>query len=246
MKDILNGPRYLLEGVSLITQPKLRRFVVIPLIINLLLFGGLILWAYSWVDGTTQWLLSRLPSWLQWLSFFILPLFWSVSLVVIFYSFSVIANFIGAPFNGLLAEAVEAHLTGKTFESNWHDVVRDIPAAVFSELRKLLYYLLRAVPLFIALWIPLVNLPATVLWVLFGAWMMAVQYLDFPMANHQIFFTEQRTRLRRRPLLAWSFGGLVMVCTLIPVVNFFVMPAAVAGATVMWVRESELIDKRVA
>ncbi|VAW76534.1 Sulfate transporter, CysZ-type [hydrothermal vent metagenome] len=246
MKDILNGPRYLLEGVALLTQPKLRRFVVIPLIINILLFSVLIFWAYSWVNGTTQWLLSQLPSWLQWLSFFVLPLFWSVSLVVIFYSFSVVANLIGAPFNGLLAEAVEAHLTGKTFESDWRDVMRDIPPAVFSELRKLLYYLLRAVPLFIMLWIPLINLPATVIWVLFGAWMMAVQYLDFPMANHRVFFAEQRTRLRRRPLLAWSFGGLVMLCTLIPVVNFIVMPAAVAGATVMWVRESELIDKRTA
>lgn len=240
MKDIVNGPRYLLEGIALLTRPKLRRFVMIPLVINLLLFGGLIALAYSWVDGTTQWLLSRLPSWLQWLSIIVMPLFWATSLVVIFYGFSVVANLIGAPFNGLLAEAVEAHLTGKTFESNWRDVVRDIPPAVLSELRKLLYYLLRAIPLFILLWIPLINLPATVLWVLFGAWMMAVQYIDFPMANHQLFFGEQRARLRRRPLLAWSFGGLVMVCTLIPVVNFFVMPAAVAGATVMWVRESGL------
>ncbi len=240
MKDIFNGPRYLLEGAALLTRPKLRRFVIIPLCINLLLFGGLIAWAYSWVDGTTQWLLSRLPSWLHWLSFFIVPLFWTASLVVIFYSFSVVANLIGAPFNGLLAEAVEAHLTGKTFTSNWRDVVRDILPAMFSELRKLLYYLLRAIPLFILLWIPLLNLPATVLWVLFGAWMMTVQYLDYTMANHRLFFAEQRARLRKRPLLAWSFGGFVMVCTMIPVVNFIVMPVAVAGATVMWVREEGL------
>jgi CysZ protein len=240
MKDILNGPGYLIQGVALLTRPKLRRFVIIPLLINLLLFGGLIAWAYSWVDGTAQWLLSRLPSWLQWLSVIVVPLFWATSLVVIFYSFSVVANLIGAPFNGLLAEAVEAHLTGKTVESNWRDVVRDILPAVFSELRKLLYYLLRAIPLFIMLWIPLVNLPATVLWVLFGAWMMTVQYIDFPMGNHRLFFADQRARLRRRPLLAWSFGGLVMVCTMIPVVNFIVMPAAVAGATVMWVREEGL------
>ncbi len=240
MKDILNGPRYLLQGAVLLTRPKLRRFVIIPLFINLLLFGGLIAWAYHWVDGTTQWMLSRLPSWLQWLSFFIVPLFWTTSLVVIFYSFSVVANLIGAPFNGLLAEAVEAHLTGKAFASNWRDVVRDIVPAMFSELRKLLYYLLRAIPLFILLWIPLVNVPATVLWVLFGAWMMTVQYVDYPMGNHRLFFADQRARLRKRPLLAWSFGGLVMVATMIPVVNFVVMPAAVAGATVMWVREEGL------
>ncbi len=240
MKDVFNGPRYLLEGAALITRPKLRRFVLIPLLINLFLFGGLIAWAYSWVDGTTQWLLSRLPSWLQWVSVVVVPLFWTTSLVVIFYGFSVVANIIAAPFNGVLAEAVEAHLTGKTFESGWREIVHDILPAIFSELRKLLYYLLRAIPLFIMLWIPVLNLPATVLWVLFGAWMMTVQYIDYPMGNHRLFFSEQRARLRRRPLLAWSFGGLVMLCTIIPVVNFIVMPAAVAGATAIWVRENDL------
>ena len=240
MKDLFNGPRYLLQGFALLSQPKLRRFVIIPLLINLLLFSGMIIWAYGWVDGATQWMVSRLPSWLQWLSVIVVPLFWATSLVVIFYGFSVVANLIGAPFNGVLAEAVEAHLTGKTFSSNWREVLHDIPPALLSELRKLVYYLLRALPLLVMLWIPLVNLPATVLWVLFGAWMMTVQYLDFPMANHRLFFADQRRRLRKRPFLAWSFGGLVMLCTMIPLVNFIVMPAAVAGATAMWVREEGL------
>jgi len=240
VKDIVNGPRYLFEGAALLMRPKLRRFVLIPLTINLMLFGALVVWAYGQVDDVTQWLVSRLPDWLQWLSVVVVPLFWITSLVVIFYSFSVVANLVGAPFNGLLAEAVEAHLTGATFESSWRDVIHDIPAAIGSELHKLLYYLLRAIPLFILLWIPVLNLPAMVLWVLFGAWMMTVQYIDFPMGNHRLFFTEQRRRLRKRPLLAWSFGGLVMLCTMIPVVNFIVMPAAVAGATVMWIRESGL------
>jgi len=84
------------------------------------------------------------------------------------------------------------------------------------------------------------NVVVSVLWVLFSAWMMTVQYMDYPMANHQLFFKEQRARLRKRPLLAWSFGGLVMLCTLLPVVNFIVMPAAVAGATAIWVREGGL------
>jgi CysZ protein len=74
--------------------------------------------------------------------------------------------------------------------------------------------------------------------------MMTVQYLDYPMANHRLFFSEQRARLRKRPLLAWSFGGLVMLATLVPVLNFFVMPAAVAGATVLWVREQGLAVER--
>jgi len=238
MNDLLAGPRYLLEGFSLLKQPGLRRFVLVPLLFNMLLFGGLIWWAYGWVDGTSQYLVAKLPDWLQWLRYIVVPVFVLTSLVVIFYGFSIIANLLAAPFNGLLAEAVECHLTGKAMEGDWRQVMRDILPSIYSELRKLLYFSLRAIPLLILLLVPLVNVAASVLWILFSAWMMTVQYIDYPMANHHLFFKDQRARLRKRPVLAWGFGGLVMLCTMIPVVNFFVMPAAVAGATSIWVKEN--------
>jgi CysZ protein len=240
MKDLVSGPGYLLEGFGLLRKPGLRRFVLVPVLVNVLLFGGLIGLAYGWVEGSSQYLVGKLPEWLHWLSYLIIPVFVLVSLVVIFYGFSIIANLIAAPFNGLLAEAVERHLTGQELPGDWRQVLHDILPSIFSELRKLLYFALRALPLLVLMIVPVVNLAASVLWVLFSAWMMTVQYVDFPMGNHRLFFKEQRARLRKRPLLAWSFGGLVMLATLVPVVNFFVMPAAVAGATALWVRENGL------
>ena len=38
--DVLRGPDYLKEGWQVIRQPGLRRFVIIPLIANLLLFAA--------------------------------------------------------------------------------------------------------------------------------------------------------------------------------------------------------------
>jgi CysZ protein len=240
MKDIVSGPRYLLQGFGLLRKPGLRRFVVVPVLINVLLFGGLIGLAYGWVDNSSRYLVERLPEWLHWLSYLVVPVFVIVSLVVIFYGFSVVANLIAAPFNGLLAEAVEYHLTGRQLQADWRQVLRDILPSIASELRKLLYFSLRALPLLLLMLVPVVNMAASVLWVLFSAWMMTVQYMDYPMANHRLFFKDQRARLRKRPLLAWSFGGLVMLVTLVPLLNFFVMPAAVAGAAALWVRENRL------
>jgi len=240
MKDLFTGAGYLAEGFSLLRKPGLRRFVVMPLLINILLFGGLIGWAYGWVDGSSRAMIAGLPDWLHWLRYVVVPVFVLTSLVVIFYGFSILANLIAAPFNGLLAEAVECYLTGKSLQGDWRQLLRDILPSIMSELRKLLYFALRAVPLLLLLLVPVANVVVSVLWVLFSAWMMTVQYMDYPMANHQLFFKEQRARLRKRPLLAWSFGGLVMLCTLLPVVNFIVMPAAVAGATAIWVREGGL------
>ena len=237
MRDLIAGAGYLIEGFSLLRKPGLRRFVLMPLLINILLFGGLIGWAYGWVDGASRAMVGGLPEWLHWLRYVVVPVFVLTSLVAIFYGFSILANLIAAPFNGLLAEAVECHLTGQSLQSDWRQLVRDILPSIMSELRKLLYFALRAVPLLLLLLVPLVNVAASVLWVLFSAWMMTVQYMDYPMANHHLFFKDQRARLRKRPLLAWSFGGLVMLSTLVPVVNFIVMPAAVAGATAIWVKE---------
>lgn len=240
MKDLFTGAGYLVEGFSLLRKPGLRRFVAMPLLINILLFGGLIGWAYGWVDGASRVMIAGLPDWLHWLRYIVVPVFVLTSLVVIFYGFSILANLIAAPFNGLLAEAVERYLTGKSLPGDWRQLLRDILPSIMSELRKLFYFALRALPLLLLLLVPLVNVVVSVLWVLFSAWMMTVQYMDYPMANHQLFFKEQRARLRKRPLLAWSFGGLVMLCTLLPVLNFIVMPAAVAGATAIWVREGGL------
>jgi len=244
MRDLFSGPGYLLSGFRLLGQPGLRRFVLIPLLINLLLFGSLIGFAYGWVDDSSRHLVDQLPDWLHWLTYLVIPVFVLTSMVVIFYGFSILANLVAAPFNGLLAEAVERHLTGQPIQGNWRQLLGDILPSILSELRKLLYFVLRAAPLLLLLLVPVINVAISVLWLLFSAWMMTVQYMDYPMANHSLFFKEQRARLRKRPLLAWSFGGLVMVCTLVPLLNFIVMPAAVAGATVLWVRENGLAGKR--
>jgi CysZ protein len=72
--------------------------------------------------------------------------------------------------------------------------------------------------------------------------MLAVQYSDFPMGNHGLKFRDMRATLRRRRFLSIGFGAAAAGLTMIPVVNFIAMPAAVAGATAMWVRELQSAD----
>jgi CysZ protein len=83
--------------------------------------------------------------------------------------------------------------------------------------------------------IPVINFIAPVLWVVFGSWLLALEYLDYPMGNHDLSFSRQKQVLAGRRGLSLGFGGMVMILTSIPLVNFFVMPIAVAGATAMWV-----------
>lgn len=73
--------------------------------------------------------------------------------------------------------------------------------------------------------------------VVFGQCMLSFQYIDYPADNHKLGWNEMLAWLRQKRWQSMSFGGIVYLVLLIPVVNILMMPAAVAGATLFWVRE---------
>lgn len=235
----LSGPQYLREGLKLVLSPGLRLFVLLPLAINLVLFVGLIYFAghqFSlWVDT----LMPTLPGWLSFLSYILWPLFVVLVVLMVFFTFTMLANIIAAPFNGFLAEKVEVVVRGTDDfpPFSWGELVAMVPRTLAREMRKLGYFLPRAIGLFILSFIPVVNLVAAPLWLLFGVWMMAIQYIDYPADNHKLGWNEMLAWLRQKRWQSMSFGGIVYLVLLVPVVNLLMMPAAVAGATLFWVRE---------
>lgn len=234
----MNGISYFLSGFELITKPKILPFVLIPFLINLLLFSGLIFYAWHQYESLMLWVNNQLPSWLVWLEWLLIPLFVLMALIVVFFTFTIVANIVGSPFNGLLAEAVENRLTGEPLPPNTLvEIVKDVPRLVWAELQKIGYYLRWLIPLFLLSFIPIVNLVMPLLWLIFGAWMMVIQYADYPMGNHALSPPAQRQLLAERRVLSLSFGVSVLVGTMIPLVNLLVMPVAVAGATHLWVKE---------
>ncbi|HHH47447.1 MAG TPA: sulfate transporter CysZ [Gammaproteobacteria bacterium] len=239
MSNPITGAGYLLRGLKLIMQPGLRRFVTIPLVINLVLFAGLIWFGASQFEALLNSVMPELPGWLQWAEWLFWLLFGVSALLVLFFAFSLLANIVAAPFNGLLAEAVEVHLTGEQLDgdSGWKKMLAELVPTFIDELRKLLYLLAWTIPFLLLFLIPGINIIAPFAWFAFMAWMLVLEYADYPMGNHGLRADEQKLCLRKKRLMSLGFGGAVSVATMIPVVNFLVMPAAVAGATAMWVEQ---------
>jgi CysZ protein len=233
----ITGAGYLLRGLGLIFKPGIRKYTLIPLLINTILFASIIWFGAQQFEELINWMLSYLPGWLDWLRFILWPLFAITAVLVVFFSFSMVANLIGAPFNGLLSEAVDRHLSGQAIEQegDWKILLKNIVPALIDELRKILYFLIRAIPLGILFLIPVINIVAPFLWLAFSAWMLAVEYCDYPMGNHGLSFQDQRVRLKQKRMLSLGFGSSTLLATMIPIANFLVMPAAVAGSTAMWV-----------
>ena len=168
----------------------------------------------------------------------IMPIFTALVSIIVFFSFSILANFLASPFNGPLAEAVERKLTGQAPTSlPWQQIIKDTPSVLWNELIKIRYFLLWLIPLFIFSWIPVVNIVAPVLWFLFSGWMLTLEYHDYPMGNHQLKFPEQRDKLKTQRVLTLGFGLATLAVTMIPIVNFIVIPAAVSGATALYLEQ---------
>ena len=198
--DFVSGFRFVSKGFGLINQPGVRAFVVVPLIINITLFSIGIWYAGSQFSYFLDWLFSYLPGWLDWLRWILWPLFAITILVAVFYTFTLIANFIAAPFNSLLAERLEMKLTGQPLEggeSSLKALLKGAGEAFMNELKKFGYLLLWVIPLLILTVIPVINIVAPFAWAAFSAWMLALEYTDYPMGNHQMFFKDERALLGR-------------------------------------------------
>lgn len=228
------GSGYFIKGFELIKTKGVRRFVFIPLAVNLIIFVIAFSYLFRELDIYLSELSNLYPDWLAFINYLIWPLAVFSALVFFSFIFSTIANWIAAPFNGLLSEKMEALLTHSPEPSGTMlDVAKDIPRTVSREWCKLKYYLPRAIGFFLIMWfLPLIG---QIIWFLFVSWMMAIQYKDYPFDNHKIPFDEMRQRLNSKKSLSYSFGMTVALFSMIPLVNLIVMPVAICGATALWV-----------
>ena len=216
------------SGFGLLFKPGIKRFLLIPFIINLGLFY---LAAVLLNEQVNRWL-EEIPSWLSFLEWLIWPLF----AITMFYTFTIFANLIASPFNSLLSARIEAMLTGQKPEDiNSDGFIRLMARTTKSEIQKILYaikwLLLLLLITAIITFIPVVNITIPFIWAIFSAWFFALEYNDYPLANRGHFFEEVKTYNRKNRMRSLGLGTAVFLLTSIPVVNFFAMPVAVAGAT---------------
>lgn len=231
---------YLAAGARLLMQPGLRAFVIVPLLINILIFILLTAWAVNTLTDYYQHALQQ-NHWLSWL----LLIFWLfaglLALLGYGYTFNLLTTFIAAPFYGVLAEKIEQRLTGQTPPG---EAIGSLVVRTFRrELIKLWYFFSRGLLVFLVMlvlfFVPLFgSLVAALLGGIWSAWCMTVQYTDYAADNHRVEFEAMRAQLRRNNLSSLGLGGLVMAGSMIPVVNVFITPLAVAAGTLYWLEQN--------
>jgi len=140
---------------------------------------------------------------------------------------------IGEPFYEAISHRVEERLGGVPNEVNvpmgrmiWHSLVDSVRLFIFA--------LIVGIPLFLTGLIPVVGQTVVpVLTAVFSGWVLSLELSGVPFERRGLRLVQRRQMLRRNRPLALGFGVATFVCFLIPLGAVLVMPAAVAGATLM-------------
>ena len=175
--EFAEGAYCLFRGFGFLLQPGVKRHVIIPLLINIGLFICAIAfaaarfgtWLHHWTAG--------IPAWFTWLTWLLWLIFAFSAMVVLFYTFTLVANLLAAPFNSFLAARVEALVTGQQPDSG-RSLVGDMAISLRDELRCILYILWHALLIgilgLLLLFVPLFGILTPLLWFIFTAWMLAM------------------------------------------------------------------------
>ena len=244
--DVPNIPSLFLESVKTLWRPDIRWLVIVPLLINLLLFILLTSLAAQWLQDWIVALTSSVPQWLQWLAWLLWLIFALAAIAVYAFTFTLFANLIGAPFYGVIAQRIintERPPPEDYSQAKETQDLSTLGSAVQSlrrELHLISYFLPRTLGVgtlaVICSFIPLLNLLAPVIAGSWAAWCLCLQYLDYAADADNVSFAELRARVRPKKVSSLIFGAATLIASGLPVANLIMLPASVVAGSLLWCR----------
>ncbi|MFC4016927.1 EI24 domain-containing protein [Micromonospora sp. GCM10011542] len=148
-------------------------------------------------------------------------------------SFTAVTLVIGDPFYEKISERVEARYGGTPGAVEvpfWSSLRRSLADSV----RLVALTALVGIPLFVAGFIPVIGQTVVpVIGAAVGGWFLAVELVGAPFYRRGMRLPQRRSILKADRPAALGFGVAVFLCFLVPLGAVLVMPAAVAGATLL-------------
>ncbi len=148
-------------------------------------------------------------------------------------TFTAVTLLIGDPFYEQISGKIEERFGGVPGEVEvpWW---RSLRRSLWDSLRLIALSILIGIPLFFLGLLPLVGQTVIpVIGALIGGWFLALELVGVPFFRRGLRLPDRRRVLAGHRSLALGFGVSVFCCFLIPLGAVLVMPAAVAGGTLL-------------
>lgn len=234
----LGGAGLLLRGIGLyVRSPGLMLLGVVPALISGALFLAALATLVYFVDDLAALVTPFADDWQSTARSLVRVIaglaFLGLGGLLGVLAFTAVTLAIGDPFYEKISERVEERYGGTPGAVEvpfWASVRRSIA----DSLRLVAISALIGVPLFAAGFIPVVGQTVVpVIGAAVGGWFLALELVGAPFYRRGMRLPDRRSLLKADRPTTLGFGVAVFLCFLIPLGAVLVMPAAVAGATLL-------------
>jgi len=233
--NIVKGLHAYTRALTLLSQLKLWKYFVIPIMISLVIAVFIVLAAYGWSDNVGA-VIGKIWIW-EWgketfatIGTFIGGLIIMV-LGLIFYKHIIMA--LSAPFMSPVSEKIEAHIMGASrVKKSTASFQVLLWRGIRINTRNLIKELLLTVPLLLMKFIPGINIFSAALLFLLQAYYAGFGNMDYTLERHFMYKDSVRFVQRNRGIAIGNGIGFLLIL-LIPVLGvILVLPLSVTASTV--------------
>lgn len=238
MRDLGVGFGYLLQGQKWVgTRGRQLGIGLLPGLVTLVLYAGALVGLGYGADDLAAWATPFADDWSSpWLGVFrgtLTALVFAFGLFLAVITFTAVTLLVGQPFYESLSEEVDRSEGGEVPESGL-PLWRDLWISARDSLRILVRVAFYGVLLFACGFVPVVGqtvVPAIGFCV--SGFFLAEELTSVALQRRGVEVKERLRLLRGRRMAALGFGVPLTLAFLVPFVAVFLMPGAVAGATLL-------------
>ncbi|MGV9555166.1 EI24 domain-containing protein [Streptomyces sp. NPDC003522] len=240
MRDLGVGFGYLLKGHRWVARHgKQYGFGLVPGLITLVLYAGALVALGVWGEDFVGWATPFADDWSSpWGGLFrgfLTAVLFALGLLLAVVTFTAVTLLIGQPFYESLSERVDRDVSpdGSAPVSGL-PLWRELWISARDSLRILLRALLWGVLLFALGFVPFLGQTVVpVIGLFVTGFFLTEELTSVALQRRTVDVRSRLVLLRSRRTLVWGFGTPLALAFLVPLVAVFLMPGAVAGATLM-------------
>lgn len=226
-------------SIALITQLKLWKYFIIPIIISVIVATIIAISAYEFSDDMGQWI-AGVWVWDWGKSFFttfstIISGIIILAIGLIFFKHIIMA--LSAPFMSSVSEKIEVHLRGTSEVTTRNSTfMSQLWRGIRINSRNLAMELVITAPILLMKFIPIVNIFSTALLFLLQAYYAGFGNMDYTLERH-LSYRKSIEFVRKNRAIAIGNGAGFLLLLLVPVIGvIMVLPFSVTAASVSTVR----------
>ncbi|QKW06312.1 EI24 domain-containing protein [Streptomyces sp. NA04227] len=240
MRDFRVGFGHLVKGQRWVARHgRSYGLGLLPGLVTLVLYLAALTSLALWGTDLTEWATPFADDWSSpWRGLFrgfLTAVLFALALMLSVLTFTAVTLLVGQPFYEKLSERVDRSESpdGTAPESNL-PLLRELWISARDSLRILLRAGLWGVLLFACGFVPVVGQTAVpVAGVLVTGFFLTEELTSIALQRRGVELRERLALLRSHKRLIWGFGAPLAVCFMVPFVAVFLMPGAVAGATLL-------------